>query len=436
MKCEAKERTLYRDKAQLFQKMRDIFQGGGPLNDFTYYDPEVDLATYDCDAPMLLPPGGGSYTFAQTNMTDIMKIEIETIPSGWSVPVIKYPVTSLQVVIPDKVVSDEYELTLRVWIYDYTGVFLEVQRIDMYIEVGAYTTDCSIEVLDADTGEPISGALVEGEMGYLEGENKRGFTDTDGIAYFIDMDNYYNHTRDIVIEATGYEPLQVSVSTWLDEEHIYRSYSLKPRSKTGRLTVLVSDVFGDVGGADVYISNGRLVDDHYETYPDGGDAVTDRINPGTYHVVISKQGYQTAEFDVEMLEDGSDKRVKQQLIHDRTATLILHINDSSGNGISGAVADINHTIFEAGNDGTLVLEYIPLGEHMLAVRAEGYITREKRIYFREETEMSICLKETKTAPLMREYDYNHAAISAGYGHTVYIGKDNRAYGTGSNEYYG
>lgn len=432
-KNDVKARTLYNSKAELFLRspvMRIYQTTGWPLNSFTEYDKYLDLSTYSCYDPMLLMPGGGTYICAQTNITDIWYVSGVSVPHGWYLSSDK---TSISITVPENVERGTYNLCVDCMIYEYTGEFISAARIDMDIVVGAYTTDCTIEVLDAETGEPIVGALVDGELGYLKSDYKRNTTGVDGTAEFSDLDTLYNYTREITIEAFGYETLTTTFKTGSGDENIFRSYSLTPRSRTGKLIVGVTDVFGDLKGVDVYVSNGRLVNRHYKT-DKNGTAQSDAINPGTYHIVITKEGYRDLEVDVEMPESGNDVTINKQLIHDKVSTLTIHIKDVSGTSIPNGKIDINEITFDAQENGTLIVKNLPLDEYMLTIYSYGYVTKKQRIYFQKAMELDICLDSIDTLPDIEGYDIYYRTIDAGYRYSIYINDEQQVYGTGENDY--
>lgn len=436
---DVKARTLYSSKAELFLKMsmpgmEYYGEDGCPLNDFTVYEEFYDLYTYSNNNPMLLPPGGGSYLIARTGMTTIVDYTIDSKPEGWSVSWNGYPATELYIHIPqDAETGGAYSLYAHVEIGDYFGEYYSTAVIDISFEVGAYTTDCTVKVLDAETGEPIEGALVDGQLGYLEYHSNRDFTDENGEAHFSGLDIYTENSRDITIEATGYETLTTTMQTEIDEYGIFRSYSLTPRAKIGQLIVGVSDVFGDLEGADIHVSNSTLVNCHIRSDA-SGTACTDLINPGTYHVVITKDGYQTLETDVEMPESGKDLVSELSLVHNKTASLTVQIKDDQGTGIVSGRVDIRGVTFSAQENGVLFIEHLPLDDYTLTIHGSGYVTKQKRIFFRKTITLDVCLDSVDTLPDMEEYALCYSPVSMGWSHSVYIDREGCAYGTGDNTY--
>lgn len=409
---------------------------GCPLNDFTVMDEYYDIYTYDEDDPMWLPPGGGNYMFARTITTGmIVDYSVKQIPEGWSVSGNEWPATELYITVPDNVQkANGYVLRVEAEVYDLdTWEYIATAQISMTIDVAVYTSDCTITILDAETNQPIQGALIDGEMGYLVTQGARKLTNSNGQALFQNIDTYMAHTRDITIEATGYETLTTVVETEQDEENITRTYKLTPRSKTGELIIGVWDVFEDLQGVDVHVSNGRLIDAHLET-DRTGTAWIDMVNPGTYHMVISEDGYQTIELDVEMPENGKNVTVERQLVHNQVGTLTLHIKDSSGEALTKAKADIRGATFEAEENGTLLVENLPLNEYIVTIYNPGYQAKKKRIYFKNTMETTVYLDSISGLSDMGNYEKYHNSIDAGWNHSVCIDDENRAYGIGNNEY--
>ena len=225
-----------------------------------------------------------------------------------------------------------------------------------------------VEVSDAETGTPLSGAHID-----LSGENNAHLiTNGSGVAVFEALDEGATH---VLVAKEGYSAVRVDVDVLAGQNYLF-PVALAPRQAVnGSVSGRIVDASDDtpVSGALIELTGGlQQVSDA------GGEFEFLGLEPGTYSLSISASGYVELTGTFELGERSEVELGDVALSRNAdTETITLSGTARFRNGLTeypaaGATIQVGDLSAQTGLDGRYVLENIPVESFVAEAHYIGY----------------------------------------------------------------